>query len=63
MTEEVVTVYRWTNGMVMVFGSDGEQVPELQGKATPERLASIRARTTPDTRWHGFGEDGPLEWP
>jgi hypothetical protein len=58
-----MVAYRWTNGTVMVFGFDGQQIPELQGEATQERLEAIRQRSTPKTQWNGFGEDGPWEWP
>ena len=61
--DEVVTGYLWSNGVVMVFGLDGEQIASLQGQATQERLEAIRARSTPRTQWRGFGEDGPLVWP
>jgi hypothetical protein len=60
---EIVTVYRWSNGMVMVFDQDGAQVAELQGEATPDRLDPIRRLSTPATKWMGFDEDGPLVWP
>ncbi len=59
----VSSAYLWANGMVMVFGEDGEQIPELQGKATPERVRAIQRRSTRDTEWIGFGEDGPAVWP
>jgi hypothetical protein len=29
---KVKRVIRWQNGMVMVFGTDGEQISELQGR-------------------------------
>lgn len=48
---DVRSVYRWANGMVMVFGDDGEQIPELQGEATLNRLAAIRDRSRLDTDW------------
>ena len=28
----IKTVYRWSNGMVMVFDAKGEQVPQYQGR-------------------------------
>jgi hypothetical protein len=62
LAETVRTVYRWSNGMVMVFGEDGEQIAHLQGRATPGRLQAIRQLSDRDTKWHGFDEDGPLDW-
>lgn len=59
-SRQVASVFLWANGMVMVFGDDGEQIPELQGAATTPRLEEIRRASTPATAWFGFGEDGPL---
>lgn len=58
----IKTAYLWANGMLMVFGEDGEQIPELQGPFDLERYQAIKDRATPDTEWHGFNEQ-PLEWP
>lgn len=58
----VTSTYRWANGMVMCFGDDGEQITELQGPFTPELAVAIRARSTPQTEWIGWGEDGPAVW-
>lgn len=60
---DVSSAYLWANGMLMVFGEDGEQIPELQGKATPEKVRAIQRRATRTTEWVGFGEDGPAVWP
>lgn len=62
MAGDVSSVWLWANGTVMVFGHDGEQLPELQGRAEAGRLEAIRVRSTPATGWNGFGEDGPLLW-
>lgn len=56
-------VYNWENGNVMVFCADGEQILELQGRASTELLERIRRRSDLDTEWLGFDESGPLEWP
>lgn len=61
--EHVSSVWLWRNGMVMVFGDDGEQISELQGEVNAGRLEEIRRSSTPATGWFGFGEDGPLSWP
>lgn len=63
MSDVVSSSYRWENGNVMTFGEDGEQIPELQGRASAELYAKIRARSTPTTKWFGWGEDGPALWP
>lgn len=62
-SEAVAKTYLWQNGMAMVFGEDGEQIPELQGRATAELAEAIRKRSTPATEWIGWGEDGPAVWP
>lgn len=59
---DVSTAMLFANGMLMVFGEDGEQLDDLQGATTLERLESIRDRSTPDTQWLGFDEGGPLLW-
>jgi len=47
---QVVAVYTFTNnGMVMVFGPDGQQMPEYQGRRADVE-ASIR-RDFPDAVW------------
>lgn len=60
---DVRSTYRWANGMVMTFGWDGEQIPELQGPYSDELAAAIRRRSCSVTEWVGFGEDGPARWP
>lgn len=60
---DVSSSYLWANGMVMTFDLDGEQIPELQGRRTPELAEAIRARSTAETEWIGWGEDGPAVWP
>jgi hypothetical protein len=46
----------------MVF-EDGEQVPELQGPVSKERVQRIQRRSGRSTMWVGFGENGPAVWP
>jgi hypothetical protein len=60
---EVSTVYLWQNGLTMVFDEDGQQIPELQDKVSPELVRRIQRASTPRTKWVGFGEDGPAVWP
>lgn len=40
----------WQNGMVMVFGYDGEQIPELQGRYEDMR-AKVLAAADDQTRF------------
>ncbi len=52
---KITNVYRWANGMVMVFDQFGHQMPDFQGPAA-EVLPKIRAA--------GFHADLPItEWP
>jgi hypothetical protein len=56
-------VYFWQNGMVMTFGADGRQMPELQGRDTPELRAAIAARADGETVYHeGAVWLRPSEW-
>lgn len=63
MDRDVSSAYRWANDMVMVFGLDGEQIPELQGAYSDDLHGRIQQRSTSRTTWVGFGEDGPAIWP
>lgn len=59
---KVGSVYLWQNGMVMTFGEDGHQMPDLQGRNTPELLEKISLRSSPTTSWIGFGPDGACDF-
>lgn len=59
----VSSAYRWKNGMVMVFDTTGRQVPQLQGEYCVDLHRRIRQHSSHQTKWFGFGEDGPVEWP
>ena len=43
-------VYLFTNGMLMVFGDDGQQIAELQGKLSDEKKQQIVAQFGDGTR-------------
>jgi hypothetical protein len=58
----VSSVYLWRNGVLMVFDDAGDQVPELQGPASVEKVREIQRRSSRETKWYGFGEEGPLIW-
>jgi hypothetical protein len=53
--ETVHKAFRMGNGMVAVFGFDGNQIPELQGKYTKLLHILITLRSNAGTEWHGFG--------
>lgn len=57
----VIAAYCWVNGMVMTFGQDGEQIPELQGRRTPELIQEIIKHSDEETKFHGL--EKPLSWP
>jgi len=40
--------------MLMVFDGAGNQIPNLQGRWTPELEQTIRSQSTPDTKFYGF---------
>ena len=46
---ELVYVYKFPNGMVCVFDTNENQVPELQGKYTPQLWERIRKRASANT--------------
>lgn len=50
----MVAVFLFPNGMFAVTDHRGEQIPELQGKDTPERRAAIDARLEDDTELFGY---------
>jgi hypothetical protein len=54
----VASTYRSPEDQVATFGPDNQQIPELQGTATPELAGRIRARSTDATRWYGWNPDG-----
>jgi len=47
---EILAVYTWSNGMVMAFDRDGEQMPEYQGRMG-EVLPRIIREAPSDTKW------------
>lgn len=47
---KITQVTLWSNGMLMVFGDDGQQVPEYQGRAI-EHLAPLLAAAPETCRW------------
>ena len=52
----VRSVYLFDNNMVMTFGFDGQQIPDLQGPYTKELEEKIRENSGMMTEWFGFNE-------
>lgn len=46
----IASVILWSNGNLMVFGDDGEQMPEWQGRAV-DYLAAVLAEAPETARW------------
>lgn len=51
-------VYRWTNGMVMVFDEQGQQIADLQGPYE-EVVAKIVEQAVPTTHFYTAAWKGP----
>lgn len=47
----IASVIFWANGMLTVFGDNGAQLPEYQGRCT-EKLGDVLKDAPPDTRWY-----------
>ena len=57
----IKTVFKWENGMVMVFDKKGEQIPEYQGQYQ-EVKGSILKDAPPEAVFsHCFGDDFELK--
>ena len=52
----VRSVYLFDNKMIMTFGFDGQQIPDLQGPYTKELEEKIRENSGMMTEWFGFNE-------
>lgn len=50
----VKATYRFDNGMIATFDYNDEQMPELQGRDTPELRGKIKAKSDERTKWNGF---------
>ena len=46
--------YKWQNGMVMVFGEDGEQLPEYQGEYSNVKEIILRVAPATAKFYHGI---------
>lgn len=53
--------YLFANGMVMTFDEHGEQMPDFQGRHTPELEAKLRAGACAQTVFRGFAGQ-PADW-
>lgn len=52
----VKSVFRFPNGMIAVCDENGEQIPELQGKDTPELRKKINKLITDETELNGYSQ-------
>ncbi len=56
----IKSVYKWQDGMVMVFDKKGEQIPEYQGEYQ-EVKGKILKDAPPDAVFiHGFWDEAEL---
>ena len=56
----IKSVYKWQDGIVMVFDKKGEQIPEYQGQYEDVK-ESILKDAPPDTVFsHGFWDEAEL---
>lgn len=56
----IKNVYKWQDGMVMVFDKKGEQIPKYQGQYEDVK-ESILKDAPPDTVFsHGFWDEAEL---
>lgn len=51
---KVKATYKFPNGMVATFDLRDQQMPELQGRDTPELHKKIKDNSDENTRWNGF---------
>lgn len=51
---KVSRVYKFDNNMLIVFGPDGQQIPELQGECTPELFDKLKQHIDHETKLEGF---------
>ena len=52
--KNVKATYKFSNGNVVTFGFDDEQISELQGMYSLELLNKIKNRSSENTIWNGF---------
>ena len=50
----VMATYTFPNGMVVTFGYNDQQIPELQGVYTQELHDKIKQHSDERTSWNGF---------
>lgn len=50
----VNATYKFPNGMIITFGYNGKQIPELQGVYSKELHEKIRQSSDDKTSWNGF---------
>lgn len=57
----VKSAIRWQNDMVMVFGADGQQIPDLQGRYEHVYSAVLAAADDATVFKHGAWRDWLVE--
>lgn len=53
-TKLVMATYKFPNGMVVTFGYDSKQIPELQGVYSKQLHKKIELQSDSKTSWNGF---------
>lgn len=53
-------VYKFDNGMLMVFDEHGQQIPSLQGSYSEELMEKIKNNSDEGTEFSGFSE--VIQW-
>lgn len=51
---KVKEVFLWSDNMVMTFGYDSQQIPDLQGEYSKELHKKIVDYSDDKTKWSGF---------
>ncbi len=50
----IKSVFRFPNGQIAVCDEKGKQIPELQGRDTPELRKKIDKQITKSTEFYGY---------
>ena len=57
----IKTVFKWGDGMVMVFDEKGEQIPKYQGQYEDVKGSILKDALTDAVFSHGFWDDFELK--
>lgn len=61
MAADILNVVLWSNGMVMVFDKEGEQLPHLQGRLDKVRVPVLSATTKDACFFRGVWPQGRIQ--